>query len=133
MTSLVEFMIFETTETSTQNTQNTFLLRNMLLVFSARRRERHEPTYHNGWLLPVAGIMMGADWLEPLERARAFREDYLTLAPATNHQSCLMSDGSTESGRRCDFQVADDNCTLFSSRRFLPSAAVALSVPKHER
>ena len=86
----------------------------------------------------------GADWLEPLERARAFREDYLTLAPATNHQSCLMIElryntsynvrqrvtGSTESGRRCDFQVADDNCTLLSSRRFLPSAAVALERTK---
>ena len=33
--------------------------------------QHHKQTHHR-WLLLVAEIPAGADWLEPLERARAF-------------------------------------------------------------
>ena len=48
MTSVVEFMIFETTERSTLKLQNTRLSRSITA-------EHHKPTHHHRWLLLVAG------------------------------------------------------------------------------
>ena len=83
MTSVVEFMIFETTERSTLKLQNTRLLRNITA-------EHHKPTHHHRWLLLVAGIPVGADWLEPLERARAFLKGLriLGLSPRFSSRGC---------------------------------------------
>ena len=83
MTSVVEFLIFETTEGSTLKLQNTRLLRNITA-------EHHKPTHHHRWLLLVAGIPVGADWLEPLERARAFLKGLriLGLSPRFASRGC---------------------------------------------
>ena len=59
------FLPVVVSEGSTLKIQNTCLLRNITA-------EHHKPTHHHRWLLLVAGIPVGADWLEPLERARAF-------------------------------------------------------------